>query len=46
MDKHEVIDAIEATDQAINASDLVALMDFHEDDATLVVEPGRYAHDK
>ncbi|UZR30612.1 YybH family protein [Methylococcus mesophilus] len=46
MNKHEVIDAIEAADQAINARDLITLMDFYEEDATLVIEPGRYAHGK
>jgi uncharacterized protein (TIGR02246 family) len=46
MEKHEVIHAIELADQAINQRDLAALMDFYEEDATLVVEPGRYAHGK
>src|SRR5512139_340877 len=46
MEKHEVIHAIESADQAINQRDMAALMDFYEEDATLVVEPGRYAHGK
>ena len=46
MEKHEVIHAIELADQAINQRDMAALMDFYEEDATLVVEPGRYAHGK
>ncbi|QXP85833.1 DUF4440 domain-containing protein [Methylococcus sp. Mc7] len=46
MDKHEVIDAIELADQAINRRDMAALMDFYEEDATLVIEPGRCAYGK
>lgn len=43
MDKHEVIHAIELADHAINQRDIAALMDFYEEDATLVIEPGRCA---
>lgn len=46
MEKHEVISAIELADQAINQRDLVALMDFYDKDATLVIEPGRCAYGK
>jgi uncharacterized protein (TIGR02246 family) len=46
MDKHEVIYAIELADQAINQRDMAALMDFYAEDATLVIEPGRYAYGK
>ncbi len=46
MCEHEVIAAVRKADQAINARDLDALMDFYTDDATLVVEPGRLAHGK
>jgi len=43
MEKHQVVCAIELADQAINQRDMAALMDFYEDDATLVIEPGRCA---
>ena len=46
MEKHEVISVIERADQAINQRDLSALMDFYEEDATLVIEPGLCAHGK
>lgn len=46
METHEVVRAIELADKAINERDLAALMDFYEDDATLVIEPGRCAHGK
>ena len=46
MSKHEVVSAIELADRAINQRDIVALMDFYEEDATLVIEPGRCAHGK
>lgn len=46
MEKHEVIRAIELADQAINRRDMAALMDFYEEDATLVIEPGRCAYGK
>jgi uncharacterized protein (TIGR02246 family) len=46
MKKHEVIRAIELADRAINQRDMAALMDFYEEDATLVIEPGRCAHGK
>jgi uncharacterized protein (TIGR02246 family) len=46
MEKHEVVNAIELADQAINQRDMAALMDFYEEDATLVIEPGRYAYGK
>jgi uncharacterized protein (TIGR02246 family) len=46
VEKHEVVRAIELADQAINRRDMAALMDFYEEDATLVVEPGRCAHGK
>lgn len=46
MNDHELAKAIERADQAINRRDLVALMDFYEEDATLVIEPGRFARGK
>lgn len=46
MVEHEVIEAIRKADKAIDQRDIDALMDFYEEDATLVVEPGRYAHGK
>jgi uncharacterized protein (TIGR02246 family) len=46
MVEHEVIEAIRKADKAIDQRDIEALMDFYEEDATLVVEPGRYAHGK
>lgn len=46
MNHHELADVIERADQAINRRDLVALMDFYEEDATLVIEPGRFARGK
>ncbi len=46
MSKHAVIEAIEQADLAINEQDMVSLMDFYTDDATLVVKPGRLAHGK
>lgn len=46
MSEHELVEAVRAADRAINARDLAALMDFYEDDATLVVEPGRLARGK
>ncbi len=46
MNHHELADVIERADQAINRRDLVALMDFYEEDVTLVIEPGRFARGK
>jgi len=46
MEMHDVIYAIELADKAINQRDIAALMDFYEDDATLVIEPGRCARGK
>lgn len=46
MCEHEVIAAVRKADRAINEQDMVSLMDFYTDDATLVVEPGRLAHGK
>ncbi len=40
MPDHELRQLIEAADRAITAEDFDALMDFYDDDATLVVKPG------
>lgn len=46
VSEHDVIESVRAADRAINTRDLAALMDFYDDDATLVVEPGRLARGK
>jgi len=46
MSEHELVETIRSADRAINARDLAAMLDFYEDDATLVVEPGRLARGK
>lgn len=46
MNKHELVDVIERADHAIHQRNLLALMDFYEEDATLVIEPGRLARGK
>ncbi len=46
MPDHELRQLIEAADRAITAEDFDALMDFYDDDATLVVKPGVEAKGK
>lgn len=40
MSTHELVRIIEAADKAIMAEDFDALMDFYDEQATLVVKPG------
>jgi ketosteroid isomerase-like protein len=42
MPDHELVNIIASADAAINAEDFDALMTFYAEDATLVVEPGRW----
>ena len=42
MSQHDLVNVIAAADAAINAENFDALMTFYADDATLVIEPGRY----
>ena len=46
MSSHELAKVVEAADDAINAEDFDALMDFYAEDATLVVRPGLNATGK
>lgn len=40
------LEAVELLDEAFNRGDLEAVLDFYEDGATMVVEPGRLANGK
>ena len=40
------LEAVELLDEAFNRGDLEAILDFYEDEATIVVEPGRLATGK
>lgn len=42
MADHELVNIIASVDAAINAEDFDALMAFYAEDATLVIEPGRW----
>jgi ketosteroid isomerase-like protein len=42
MPDHELVNIIASADAAINAEDFDALMAFYAEDATLVIEPGRW----
>ena len=42
MPDHELVNIIASADAAINAEDFDALMTFYAEDATLVIEPGRW----
>ena len=46
MSAHHLKQTIEAADRAITAEDFDALMDFYDDDATLVIKPGLTARGK
>jgi uncharacterized protein (TIGR02246 family) len=46
MEHAQLIAAIAAADQAINRRDIAALMDFYEEGAALVVQPGQIARGK
>ena len=46
MSTHQLKQIIEAADRAITAEDFDALMNFYDDDATLVVRPGLIARGK
>jgi uncharacterized protein (TIGR02246 family) len=46
MNTKDLIEAVQRADQAINRRDIAALMDFYEEDASLVIQPGRVAHGK
>lgn len=46
MNHEELIATVVAADQAINRRDMAAVMDFYDDDAVLVVQPGRIARGK
>jgi uncharacterized protein (TIGR02246 family) len=46
MSAHQLKQIIEAADRAITAEDFDALMNFYDDDATLVVKPGLTARGK
>lgn len=46
MQRHKVLDLIDAADDAINREDFDKLMDFYSDDATLVIMPGKNATGK
>jgi uncharacterized protein (TIGR02246 family) len=46
MTSHPLKQVIEAADQAIEAEDFDALMDFYDEDAVLVIKPGLYAAGK
>ena len=46
MNNADLIQAVQRADHAINQRDMAALMDFYEEDASLVIQPGRVAHGK
>jgi uncharacterized protein (TIGR02246 family) len=46
MNVHPVQTVVEQADAAINRQDLDAVIDFYDDDAVLVIEPGRLARGK
>jgi uncharacterized protein (TIGR02246 family) len=46
MSKHPVEETVEKMDEAFNRGDIETLLDFYEDDAVIVLEPGRLVRGK
>src|ERR1043165_3141609 len=46
MSKHSIEEIVERMDEAFNRGDVDAVLDFYEDEAVVILEPGRVAQGK
>ena len=46
MPEHSIAEMVEKMDEAFNRGDIEAVLDFYEDEATVVLEPGRIVQGK
>jgi uncharacterized protein (TIGR02246 family) len=46
MSKHSLVEVVEKMDEAFNRGDIEAVLDFYEDNAIVVLEPGRFVQGK